>query len=568
MLNYMTTTEDGAKCLKTNITGKALMSIPQLNKGTAFTEVERKTFGLEGKLPMHVETLDEQVKRAYQQFKSYSKELNRNIFLNTLLHTNVTLFFSLVKAHIKEMLPTLYTPIVGTAVQTFNQTFVQSRGLYISYPQMQEMRKIIRNRSHKNIELIVASDGEGVLGIGDQGVGAMDIAIAKLSVYTIFAGVNPLNTLPIMLDVGTDNEALLNDPMYLGWRHPRIKGEKYLKFMDEFVKIAKEELPDVFMHWEDFGRDSGYATLERYRKQISSFNDDIQGTGVVTLAALLSAIKTTGTPLTEQTIVVFGAGTAGMGVTDNLCQAMVRAGLSEDEARSRFYLVDRFGLLAEGGTDITPPQQPYLRTQAELGTWQVADANCITLQETVEQVKPTVLIGCSTQSGAFTKDIIQFMADQVERPIIFPLSNPTSRAEATPADIIEWTRNKALIATGSPFDDVEYHGKKIPIAQCNNYLAFPGIGVGVMAVKAREVTDTMLAAASDALSEFSASSTTMLLPTIADAAKASRVVARAVALKAIEEGLNQTGDASSLDDLLDKMIWEPEYLPYELAQGA
>lgn len=566
MLNYQIIHANGARSLTTNITGKALMSIPQLNKGTAFTDEERQIFGLEGKLPIRVETLEEQVARALEQFRSYKIELNRNIFLNTLLHTNVTLFFRLVKEHIKEMLPTMYTPIVGTAVETFNKTFVQTRGLYIAYPKIKNIARILKNRSHKNIQLIVASDGEGVLGIGDQGVGAMDIAIAKLSVYTIFAGVNPLNTLPIMLDVGTDNEKLLNDPMYLGWRHPRIKGKDYQDFMDYFVDEVKKELPDVFMHWEDFGRDTGYSNLERYRKRISSFNDDIQGTGVVSLAALLSAVKITGVPVTEQKIVIFGAGTAGMGVTDNLCQAMVRAGLTSAQAHQRFYLVDRFGLLTEDSKDTTPPQHPYLKSADEISDWEVKDKNNITLAETVQHVRPSMLIGCSTQQGAFTKEIIQCMAAHCEHPIVFPLSNPTNRAEATPADIIEWTNNKVLVATGSPFEDVNYQGKMVPIPQCNNYLAFPGIGVGVMAVKAKEVTGNMLTAASEALSEFSAKSSDMLLPTIADAAKASRVVAAAVAKAAIKDGVNQIGSDTEIDELLNEFVWEPEYLPYELGE--
>ena len=383
--------DDGQEYLETSITGKALLSISQLNKGTAFTERERHQFGLIGKLPSRVETLEDQVARAYIQYHSFNEQINRNVHLNYLLNNNQVLFYRLVKNHIKEILPTIYTPIVGNAVTSFNKRFMQPRGLYISYEDRDRIEEILDNRTNHDVKLIVVSDGEGVLGIGDQGIGAMAIPVAKLMVYTAFAGINPSHTLPIMLDAGTNNQELLEDPLYLGWRHPRIEGEEYNKFIAKFIAAIKAKLPYLFLHWEDFGRTNAYRNLISYREQICSFNDDIQGTGVVATAAILAAAKRTNTPITEQRIVVFGAGTAGMGVTENILKALIRNGLDEDTARSRFWLVDRFGLITENSHDLSEAQKSWARKTSDIADWKVESGEYISLEKVVENVKPTIL---------------------------------------------------------------------------------------------------------------------------------------------------------------------------------
>ncbi|AAO90357.1 NAD-dependent malic enzyme [Coxiella burnetii] len=547
--------------LETGITGKALLTIPQLNKGTAFTEEERDTFGLRGKLPNRVETLDDQVARAYLQYKSFDMQLNRNFYLNHLLDTNQVLFHRLVKNHVQEMLPTIYTPIVGNAVRAFNKRFMHPRGLYISYEDRNQIKKILNNRSHPIIDLIVVSDGEGVLGIGDQGVGAMAIPVAKLMVYTAIGGINPIRTLPILLDAGTNNEELLNDPLYLGWRHPRLSGNEYAEFIEKFIEAVQATFPQVFLHWEDFGRTNAYRNLIKYREITCSFNDDIQGTGCVALAAILAALKITRSTLPEQRIAVFGAGTAGMGITDTLFRALSQNGLSEKEARNPFWLIDRNGLLTEYSEEVTSAQQPYLRKKEEIASWKIKNPQQISLLEVIENVKPTILIGASAQSHAFDQTIVKAMAKHVEKPIIFPLSNPTDRSEAEPADLHRWSHGKALIATGSPFEDIIFDNQIFPVNQCNNYLAFPGIGLGAIAVKANRVSDNMLWSASQALSRYANESTHRLLPSIAQAQEASRQVAIAVAKTAIEEGLAKFS-LDQVETLVDQQIWEPHYLSY------
>lgn len=552
----------GHEVLETPIHGKALLTIPQLNKGTAFTIEERHAFGLIGKLPSRVETLEEQIARAYQQYHAFDEQINRNVYLNYLLNNNHILFYRLVKAHIKEMLPTIYTPIVGNAVMAFNKKFMQPRGLYISYEDQDHIEEILANRTNPDVKLIVVSDGEGVLGIGDQGVGGMAIPIAKLMVYTAFAGINPLNTLPILLDAGTNNQELLNDPLYLGLRHPRITGKAYDAFIDKFVSAVKKTFPHVFLHWEDFGRTNAYQNLVSYRDKICSFNDDIQGTGVVATAAVLAAVKRTGENIKDQRIVIFGAGTAGMGVAEAIRKALVRSGLSEKEAHDCFWLVDRFGLIQKDSAELTAAQKDYAHRTDEIKTWDVKDQNHITLYETIKHVKPTILIGCSAQSGAFTKAVVEEMARHVERPIIFPLSNPNEKSEAIPRDLLNWTEGKALIATGSPFDDVDYQGETFPISQCNNYLAFPGIGLGLISCQSKVLNDAMLWKASQALGEFT-TDPKLLLPSIEQAEGGSIAIATAICETAFEEGLAQVEKPASCERLVKQHIWTPHYLPYQ-----
>lgn len=545
--------------LETSLVGKLLLTTPQLNKGTAFTEEERKLFGLLGKLPAYVETLAQQVKRTYVQYQGYTNDLQKNIYLNNLHDKNQVLFYKLVSEHLAEMLPLVYTPIVGNAVKGYSREFRQARGLYIAYPYLDDIETILDNRSHPEIDLILVTDGEGVLGIGDQGIGAMDICIAKLMVYTLCAGINPLRTLPIILDVGTNNQTLLNDPLYLGLRHPRIAGPAYDEFIERFINAVKRKFPTVFLHWEDFGRQNARRNLDKYRDVLCSFNDDIQGTGVVTLATVLAAIKAADSQLQEQRIVIFGAGTAGTGVADQLCAAMQRAGIPLQTARQQFWLVDRQGLLINDMQDLTISQQPYARNHEEITSWQKND-----LAEVVKQVRPTLLIGCSAQAGAFTKDIVQTMAQHASKPIILPLSNPNDFAEAHPADLLSWTDDRALVATGSPFPDVEINGKKIRIAQCNNALAFPGIGLGILAVKAKRVSDDMLWAACQTLCNYSPAltdPTAPLLPNIEVAKPIARAIAIAVAKQAQLENLASLTEPTAIEAAIDEVVWEPHYVP-------
>lgn len=551
--------------LETALNGKPLLTTPQLNKGTAFTCEERLAFGLTGKLPVRVETLDDQVARAYRQYQSYRNELNKNIYLNGVHDSNQILFYKLVSQHMGEMIPIIYTPIVGTAVKQFSQEYRHPRGLYISYPERQYMDEILDNRSNPEIDLIVVTDGEGVLGIGDQGIGGMDIPIAKLMVYSLCGGINPTRTLPIQLDVGTNNPLLLNDPMYLGWRHERLSGAMYDDFIDQFVSTIRKKFPSVFLHWEDFGRDNARRNLERYQGQICTFNDDMQGTGVVTLAALLAAVKANGSTLHEQRIVIFGAGTAGTGIADQIAQAMQRDGMSLEQAQAQFWLIDRQGLLTKDMPQLNKYQQVYARDPQEVQGWQSAD-NTIPLLNVIEAVKPTILVGCSAVSGAFNQQVITTMAKYTKRPIVLPLSNPTERCEIRPEDLFAWTKGNALMATGSPFDDIQYNGRSLRIAQCNNALVFPGIGLGLTAIRATRLSDDALWAACKALSDFAPiqhDPHAPLLPSLDDARQVATQIAIAVAQQAMNEGVAQVIPVDGVEDLINYSLWEPRYLPYK-----
>lgn len=551
----------------TTLKGKLLLNTPLLNKGTAFSDDERQKFGLLGKLPMRVESLEEQASRTYEQYRRYNTDLNRHIFLYSLHERNEVLFYKVVSDHLEEMMPIIYTPVVGHAVKQFSREFRSPRGLYISYPDKDEMVDIINNRTHPNIDLIVASDGSGVLGIGDQGIGAMDIPVAKLMVYTLCGGINPGRTLPIMLDVGTDNEILLNDPMYLGWKHERIKGKDYYDFIDRFVDTILERFPDVFLHWEDFGRDPAHAILERYKERCT-FNDDIQGTGAVALAAILAALKVSKVPLEEQRFVIFGAGAAGVGIADQITDALVREGMPHEKACRMFWLLNSKGLITQENCT-RDFQRPYARPDSELKDWRLENSDKLGLREVVFNSKPTILIGASAQAGAFTEDIVREVYRNTKRPIIMPLSNPTERSEAHPSDILEWTDGNALIATGSPFPDVTYKGKPRHIAQSNNALVFPGLGLGVLAANAKRVTNKMLWAACEALSDQAPvlkDTQEPILPRVVDARSASYKIAIAVAQAAIDEGLANVKLEKGMEvcDLVDKMLWYPRYLPLEL----
>ena len=552
--------------IETSYTGHNLLNAPKLNKGNAFTIKEREAFGLLGLLPEHVETLDEQATRLYAQYQEKSTDLQKNLFLNSIHDANETLFYKVVQEHLKEMLPVIYTPTVGDAVEKFSLEMRRPRGVYISYENRDQIETLLANRAYQDIDLIVVTDGEGVLGIGDQGIGGMDISIAKLMVYTLCAGVNPHRVLAMQLDVGTNNEKLLNDPMYLGWRHKRIAGQQYDEFIGQFVSAVRKTWPNIYLHWEDFGRDNARKNLERYRQDMLTFNDDMQGTGIVALSNVLAAVEASGGDMTQQRIVMLGAGTAGVGIADQIYDAVRQAGLSPEAARQCFWLIDRDGLLIEGQTGLPDFQQPYMRSQADVAGWQLDDPNNIMLADVVRNVHPTILIGCSTVQGAFTESIVKDMAAHVEHPIIMPLSNPTSHCEADPKDLIAWTDAKAMIAAGSPFPPVEYQGKTIRISQGNNAFIFPGLGLGVMVAKAKKMTDSMIVVAAKTLSSFSPvrqDKNAPLLPDFDDIIEISHTVAKAVAEQAIEEGLAQIPDDADLDALIRAATWAPQYYPYK-----
>ena len=553
----------GERWIETSLEGKPLLTTPQLNKGTAFTEAERDVFGLRGKLPIRVEQLQEQVDRAYQQYLAYDTRLKQNIYLNNLHDKNQILFYKLLSEHLAEMLPTIYTPIVGSAVKSYSREFRQPRGLYLTYQDRDRIPQLLANRSNPEIDLIVVTDGQGVLGIGDQGIGGIDIPVAKLMVYSLCGGLNPSRTLPIFLDVGTDNLDLLNDPFYLGLRQARITGSDYDNFVDKFITAIKQEFPKVFLHWEDFGRANADRFLQRYQDQICTFNDDIQGTGAVAMAALLAAIDSNGSHLDQQRIIVYGAGTAGSGIANQVFQAMTKHyGINQAHALKQFWLIDRQGLLLSDMQDLTPAQATFARTRQEVATWKM-NASGISLEETVKHVKPTILIGCSAVAGAFSETIIKSMAAHCKNPIIFPLSNPTERAEATPSDIFTWTQGEAWVATGSPFDPVIFQGKIYSISQCNNALVFPGIGLGIVSVQATRLTATMMWRAIQALSAASPlrNNKNALLPGLDQAREVAIDIAVAVADEAITAGIAQITPTKDLHQWITELYWEPEYLP-------
>ncbi len=555
----------GKPMIKTSISGKHLLALPQLNKGTAFTQSERETFGLLGKLPHRIETLDEQVTRAYLQLSQYTTSLQKNIYLNNLHDKNHILFYQLLAQHLEELIPIIYTPTVGQAVQAFSREYRQPRGLYISHTYQEDLETILKNRSNPDIDLIVVTDGEGVLGIGDQGVGGMDIPVAKLMVYSACGGIDPSRTLPIFLDVGTNNVELLDDPLYLGCRHNRIYADEYDKFMDKFIHSIQKYFPHAFLHWEDFGRNNANRILLKYQHQLCSFNDDIQGTGATTLAALLAAADATELPLIQHRFVIYGAGSAGMGVSDQIVSALVRLGLRREEAYHRFCLVDRQGLLIDTDPNLTPAQKPYARKHVEFQHWNTTDKTQLTLADTVKAFRPTILIGCSAQPGHFTQEIITHMASYCERPIIFPLSNPDQKCEAKPFDILTWTQGKALVATGTAFDMVRLENRIFTIAQCNNALIFPGIGLGVITVQAKQVNEAMLWAAAEALSELSPireDHFLPLLPSLCDAEQISKKVALAVARAAIASKVARK-HPKNLEKLIEDSYWKPDYLPFK-----
>lgn len=550
--------------IETGLRGYDLLSAPKLNKGCAFTLEEREAFGITGLLPMHVETLDQQAARMYVQYNEHHTNLGKNIYLNVLNDYNETLFYKLASEHLEEMLPIIYTPTVGEAVQRFSLEHRKPRGLYITYNDRDRIDEILTHRVPPEVDISVITDGEAVLGIGDQGIGGINISNAKLMVYTLGGGINPHRVLPIQLDCGTNNPKLLNDPMYLGWRHERISGAQYDEFIDLFVRAIKKRFPDVLLHWEDFGRDNARRILNHYQHELLTFNGDIQGTGVVALACVLAGIVASGVPLSEHKVVIMGAGTAGVGIADQIYSAFRRHGLSDKEARERFWLIDRPGLLIKNSS-LLPFQEPYGREANDITHWQLRDKNTVALYDVIKNVKPTILIGCSTAAGAFNEECVKLMASYVDRPIIMPLSNPNTLSEAAPEDLVHWTNAKAIIAAGSPFPEIFYEGKWMRIAQSNNAFAFPGIGLGAIVSKAKIISDDMLWAATNALSACSPvihDKMAPILPKLADARMVSFNVAVAVAEQARKEGSAQIGADVDLREAIKTAMWVPQYYPY------
>src|SRR5246127_2864145 len=542
--------------------GTDLLNTPLLNKGTAFTEEERTRLGLEGLLPPHVETLDEQVVRAYEAFQKKDNDLERHIYLRALQDTNEVLFYRIMVDHIEEMTPLVYTPTVALAIEQFSHIYRRPRGLFIPYPLRDSIPQLLRNRPNKDVDVIVVTDGERILGIGDQGAGGLGISIGKLSLYTGIGGIRPERTLPIVLDVGTNNKERMNDPEYLGWRHERITGQAYYDFVDQFVQAVKHEFPKTCLQWEDFATPHARPILQRYRDQLLTFNDDIQVTAAVVLGAILGAVKVTGKRLKEQQIVMLGAGSTGIGVSDGLRAAMISEGLSEEEARSRFWLVDKDGLLHSGRNELSSEQRVYARAETDVAGWPRSSNGQIGLADVIGKLNATILIGLSTVFGAFSEPIVREMARKVERPIIFSLSNPTSKSEATAEDLIRWTDGRALVASGSPFAPVTHNGRQITIAQCNNVHIFPAMGLAVVASRARRVTDAMMQAAARALAANSPAlkdPSASLLSPLKDSRQVALEIAVAVGLQAQKEGVAPKLREDELRRRVSETQWTPAY---------
>jgi len=545
--------------------GMDLLDRAVLNKSTAFSDEERTAFGLHGLLPPQIETLDEQAVRAYEAFQRKTDDLERHIYLRALQDTNEVLFYRLLLDHIEEMTPLVYTPTVAQACELFSHIYRRPRGLFISYPLRGSIPELLQSRPNKDVDVIVVTDGERILGIGDQGAGGLGIPIGKLSLYTLIGGIHPARTLPIVLDVGTNNQERLNDPEYLGWRHQRITGQQYFDFVDQFVQAVKQELPNTCLQWEDFAAPHARPILQRYRDQLLTFNDDIQGTSAVVLGAILGAVKVTGKSLKDQHVVMFGAGSAGIGVADGLRESMKGEGLSEQEARSRFWAIDSDGLLHAGRNDLTPEQRVYAQPESRVSAWPRTSNGHIGLADVVGKIDATVLIGLSTVGGVFSESVVREMARKAERPIIFPLSNPTTRSEAKAEDLIHWTDGRALVATGSPFPPVSYGGSKIPIAQCNNVYIFPAMGLGVVASGARRVTEPMMLAAarvlganSPALKDSSAS----LLPPLTEIRRVAAEIAFAVGVEAQTNGVALKINEGELRRRIAQTQWTPAYTEF------
>jgi malate dehydrogenase (oxaloacetate-decarboxylating) len=560
-----------AASVTTALSGYELLADSQLSKGTAFSETERDAFDLHGLLPPNVSTLDEQVSRGLQALRSFETDLERYVFLREMQDTNETLFYASLVRNLEELLPVVYTPTVGAGCQQFSRLFRKPRGLFLSIPHKARMDRIFAQRRFDAVEAIVVTDGERILGLGDQGAGGMGIPIGKLALYTGCGGLHPATTLPILLDVGTDNPDCLTDPLYVGWRHERVRGQEYDDFIEAFVSAVTRRWPRVLLQWEDFAKNNATRLLERYRDQLCTFNDDVQGTAAVATGTLLAAINVTGVPLIEQRVAVLGAGSAGCGIANLIRAAMRDAGLSDSEAALRFFLVDRDGLLVEGMSDLAPFQIPFVQKRQAIEGWKLDHPDKIELLDVVRNARPTALIGVSGQAGAFSEPVVRAMAECNHRPVIFPLSNPTSRAEATPANVEAWTEGRALIGVGSPFPPIMRDGQRFKVDQTNNSYIFPGVGLGVLVVGANRVSDGMFMAAAKALANSSPARDNPkhnLLPPVSALREVAATVAFAVAIQAHKEGLVTDVPVDQIGPRIRSRIWTPRYVPYRRATEA
>lgn len=541
--------KDSSYFMEVKITDFSLLNHNLLNKGMGFTEKERDEFFLHGLIPPCIATIDDQRLRSYETFKKKSTALEKYIYLRDLQNSNETLFYNLLTFHIEEMMPIIYTPTVGDGCLLFSQIYRRPRGLFLSYPNRNLIDKILANSHFDDVKVIVVSDGERILGLGDQGAGGMGISIGKLSLYTACAGIHPSTTLPILLDTGTDNESLIQDPFYVGWRHKRIRGKEYDDFIDHFICAVKKRFPHILLQWEDFSKQNAEPLLERYQNSLCTFNDDIQGTAAVVLATIFAAEHLTKTKIDQEKIVIVGAGSAGCGIAELLFQAMKSENLSAEEAKSRIFLMDTRGLLTKDSLNLSAKQKAF----AEKSSYPTG----LSLEETIDQVQPTILIGVSGQKGVFTEKIIRKMAQLNKRPMIFPLSNPTSCAEAVPSDLLKWTNEKAIVGTGSPFPDID---------QVNNAYIFPGVGLGVIASQATKVSDAMFLAAAKALADSSPikeNPEKSLLPPLTKLREVSFHVALLVAKEAVQSGLAPFKSSQELEQAIHDTMWQPQYIPYK-----
>ena len=545
--------------------GPSLLEAPLLNKGSAFSKEERAMFNLTGLIPPSYETIEEQVDRCYQQYSSFRTNLNKHIYLRNIQDKNETLYYRLVQEHLEEMMPIIYTPTVGDACEQFSDIYRSNRGLFISYEERDQLDDILRNATKNKVKVIVVTDGERILGLGDQGIGGMGIPIGKLALYTACGGISPAYCLPITLDVGTNNENLLNDPMYMGSRHKRISQDEYNEFVDMFITAVKRRWPHVMLQFEDFAQPNAMPLLNKYKDKICCFNDDIQGTASVTVGTLLAACRTKGVKLSQQKVAFVGAGSAGCGIAEQIITQMISEGASPEQARSQIFMVDRFGLLTDGMEELRDFQQKLVQSPDVVNDWNV-EGDFPSLLEVMQHAKPDVLIGVSGQAGLFTEEVIKTMAAGTRKPIIFPLSNPSRQVEATPEQVLTWTEGTAIVATGSPFAPVEYQGKLFPVAQCNNSYIFPGLGLGVVAANVNRITDEMLMVASETLANASPLANTgegELLPPITEIAVLSKEIAFAVAKVAYAQGLALELPDEQLKAKIDRNFWAPEYRQYK-----
>jgi malate dehydrogenase (oxaloacetate-decarboxylating) len=552
--------------VRTRLHGFELLHNSRLNKGTAFTEEERTAFGLHGLLPPHIGTLEDQRERRLRVLASRNTAFGKYSNMRDLQDNCETLFYSLIAHHTEEMLPIVYTPDVGEGCQRFSEIWRRPRGLFLSYTHKDRIEEILSDPRYDEARCIVVSDGERILGLGDQGAGGMGIPIGKMALYTALGGIPPEHCLPILLDVGTDNDTILREPFYIGWQHKRIRGPEYDEFIEEFVTAVERRWPHILLQWEDFAGVNAAILLKRYRDRLCTFNDDIQGTAAIVTGALLAAVQATGLPLKKQTIGLFGSGSAGLGICDLLIAEMKEEGLSEEQARKRIYAFNRHGLLVEGCEGIRAGQEPLVRKKADVAGWKLSGTGAISLLDVVRNARVTILLGVSAQTGAFTEEIVREMASHTARPIIFPMSNPTSKSEATPADLLHWTAGRVLVGTGSPYDPVEVNGKLVRISQVNNSFIFPGLALGILVSRTTRVSDAMIMASAKALASLSptiADPEAPLLPPIADCRKVSLVVAEAVAKQAMADGTAEKVDDKTLRENLRAYVWDPVYHPYE-----